>query len=130
MPYPRRRFIAATLALILFPCLSKAQEEDESAGKPMRDMSPEERRAAFEVMSEEEKEALREKRRAAMEKRRAEWQAMSPEERQAKREEMRERMRNMTPEERAAIRERMKRARMHATKPDEPEQKPVDPGSQ
>lgn len=126
MPIPRRTIVAATLAVILYPWLSRAQEHDDAETKSMRDMTPEERRAAWDALSEEEKQALREKRQAAIEKRRAEWEAMTPEQRKAKREEMRERMRNMTPEERAAIRERRQRAAKHKGNPGEPDQPPRD----
>lgn len=126
MPIPRRTIVTATLAIILFPWLSTAQEDNDSESKSMRDMTPEERQAAWDALSEEEKQALRDKRQAAMEKRRAEWEAMTPEERKAKREEMRERMRNMTPEERAAIRERRQRASKHKRQPGEPDQPPRD----
>lgn len=126
MPIPRRTIVAATLAAILYPWLSSAQEDDDAESKSLRDMTPEERRAAWDAMSEEEKQAITDKRQAAMEKRRAEWEAMTPEERKAKREEMRERMRNMTPEERAAIRERRQRAAQRKRKPGESDRPPRD----
>ena len=52
--------------------------------KDLKDMTPAERRAHMESLSDEERQALREKRKARMEQRRAEWEAMTPEEREAK----------------------------------------------
>jgi len=119
---------ALLFGFFFLPLDSLAQEAevdtDQAATKPLRDMTPEERRAAIDAMSDEEREAFRAKNRAAMEKRRAQWQALTPEERQAKRKEAQERRDAMTPEEREAMRQRRE-----ATKRRQQEQKkktPVD----
>jgi len=104
-----KALLASILALLLVAAVSMAQEGAESAPESLHDMTPEQRRAAFEAMTEAEKQAARQKQRAAREKRRAEWQAMTPEERQAAREEMRARIEAMTPEQREAMRERRQR---------------------
>jgi hypothetical protein len=100
---------ATLLAFFFLPLESLAQESQAEtnleAAKPLRDMTLEERRAAIDAMSDEERATLREKNRAAMEKRRAEWKAMTPEERRAKKVEMQERRDAMTPEEREAMRQ-------------------------
>ena len=124
---------AMVLAFFLLPSDSLAQESkvetNQEAVKPLRDMTPEERRAAIDAMSDEEREAFREKNRAAMEIRRAEWQAMTPEERQAKRQEMQERREAMTPQEREAMRQRREAAKQRQQeqknkRPDDAEQDP------
>ena len=77
------------IALVLVSSVSLAQEESESAAEAapqtMRGMSAEERRAAFELLSDEEKQAVRKRRREVREKQRAEWQAMTPTTREPKR---------------------------------------------
>ena len=124
---------AMALAFFLLPSDSLAQEStvetNQEAAKPLRDMTPEERRAAIDAMSDEEREAFREKNRAAMEIRRAEWQALTPKERQAKRQEMQERRDAMTPQEREAMRQRREAAKQRQQeqknkRPDEAEQDP------
>jgi len=105
---------ALLLALIPASQILRAEESkadtNQEATKPLREMTPEERRAAIDAMTDEEREAFREKNRAAMEKRRAEWQAMTPEERQAKRKELQELRDAMTPGEREAMRQRREEA--------------------
>jgi hypothetical protein len=104
----------AALALVVMPIpVYSAEEGDAVAAEESARMTPEERRAAWEALSDEEKQAIREKNRARREQKRAEWQAMTPEEREAKREEMRQRMESMTPEQREAMRKRMERRRRH-----------------
>jgi hypothetical protein len=99
-----------TLSIVLLPFAAFAQESDQGASSADRpEMTREERRAAWESLSEEEKQAKREEMRARREKARAEWEAMTPEERDAKRAEMKAKWDAMTPEQRAAIKER----RMH-----------------
>jgi TRAP-type C4-dicarboxylate transport system substrate-binding protein len=71
----------------------------------MRGMSPEERRAAYEALSDEDKQIVRKRQRAARDQQRAEWEAMTPEEREVRREEMRARVAKLTPEQREAARE-------------------------
>ena len=124
---------AMVLAFFLLPSDSLAQEStaetNQEAAKPLRDMTPEERRAAIDAMSDEEREAFREKNRAAMEIRRAEWQALTPKERQAKRQEMQERRDAMTPQEREAMRQRREAAKQRQQeqknkRPDDAEQDP------
>jgi len=108
------------LAFLLSPLDTLAQDAEVGAvqetTKKMRDVTPEERRAIIEAMSDEEREAFRQKTRAAMKKRRAEWKAMTPEERQAKRTEAQERLDAMSPEEREAMRERREAAKQRQQK--------------
>lgn len=116
--------ITSLLSLTLLPFAAQAHETDEGASTEKRpEMTREERRAAWESMSEEEKQAKREQMRAKREQRRAEWEAMTPEEREAKREEMRKRMESMTPEEREAMKQRRKRYGHHGKRKDHGEQK-------
>ena len=68
-------------------------------------------RAAYESMSEEERQAARESMRLKRSQMRERWDAMSPEEREAKRADMRQRRESMTPEEREAMRERRQEMR-------------------
>jgi hypothetical protein len=53
------------LAFFLLPSESLTQESkaetNQEAAKPLRDMTPEERRAAIDAMSDEEREAFRKK---------------------------------------------------------------------
>lgn len=104
---------AAMSALVLVSPVALTQEESASAveaGPPsMRDMSVEERQAAYAALSEEEQQAVRKRQRAAREKQRAEWQKMTPEEREVRREELRAQLEQLTPEQRKAIRERRER---------------------
>jgi len=95
------------LSLALLPHSAQSQESDEGATPEQRpEMTREERRAAWEKLSEEEKQAKREQMRARREQMRAKWESMTPEEREAKRAEMRKRMESMTPEQREAMRQR------------------------
>ena len=94
-------FLGATQAL--------AQEEQaapaaESGPPLMRGMSLEEQQAAFEALSEEDKQIVRKRRRDARDKQRAEWEAMTPEEREVRREEVRARAADLTPEQKEAAR--------------------------
>lgn len=66
-------------------------------------MSAEERRAAYELMGEEERAAFRELMRNH-------YESLSPEEREAAKQKARERFENMTPEEREAARARAQEA--------------------
>ena len=103
------------IACFQLPQAASAQESktdtNQEATKPLRDMTPEERRVVIDAMSDEERAALRAKNRAAMDKRRAEWQALTPEERQVKRKELQERRDVMSPEEREAMRQRREAAK-------------------
>jgi hypothetical protein len=74
-------------------------------------MSREERRAAWEGKSEEEKQAIRDRRQASREQKRAVWEALTPEEREAKRAEMRKKFDAMTPEQQEALKNKR---RQHA----------------
>ncbi len=95
----RGKFVALSIALLL-PLAVSAQSFDD-----IKEMSPEdrrayieglsdedrsalreERRAKFDSMSDEERQAMREKRRAGSDERRARWESMSDEERTAARE--------------------------------------------
>lgn len=113
MHHPFRTIFAAILALILAAPLSLAQEEAEpavGAGPPnMRDMSPEERQAAYAALSDEDKQIVQRRMRESRKQQRAEWESMSPAERKAKREEMQARIAELTPEQRAEMQERRKR---------------------
>lgn len=110
--------VLAALALVVMPMpVYSAEEGEADAAEKRAHMTPEERRAAWETLSDEEKQAIREKMRDRREQRRAEWEAMTPEEREAKREEMRKRMESMTPEQREAMRKRMERRRRHQPQP-------------
>lgn len=102
-----RFLLAFLLSLTLLPFSAYSGESEPGAEPEKRhEMTREERRAAWEGLSEEEKQAKREQLRAKREQRRAEWEAMTPEERDAKREERRKRMESMTPEEREAMKQR------------------------
>ena len=120
MPTLNKAILVSMLAVILLPSVSMAQDEYESGPvsgpESMRGMTVEERRAAYEALSEEEKQVVRKRRRAAREKMRAELQAMTPEERDAKRAEMRAREEELTPEQRAAIQKRRERNKNAALK--------------
>ena len=98
---------ALSLCLVPFPVISQERDQGASSVEHGR-MTPAERRAAWESLSEEEKQAKREEMRAKRELRRAEWQAMTPEEREAKRAEMRKKWDAMTPEQREAMKQRRK----------------------
>lgn len=112
-----RILAVSALSLSLFPFAGLAQESDDGASSEKRpDMTREERRAAWENLSEEEKQAKREEWRAKREQRRAEWEAMTPEEREAKRAEMRQRLESMTPEQREAMKEKRKQRHQGAGK--------------
>ena len=92
------------LSLALLPFVAHADENEDGASPVNRpEMTREERRAAWENLSEEEKQAKREQMRARRDQRRAEWDALTPEERDAKRAEMKKRMESMTPEQREAM---------------------------
>ena len=109
-----RFVIASLLSLSLLPFAASSAEDDEGAAPDKRpEMTREDRRAAWESLSGEEKQAKREQMRAKREQRRAEWEAMTPEQREAKREEMRKRMESMTPEQREAMKQRRKRQAEH-----------------
>ncbi len=95
------------LSLALLPFVAHADENEDGASPENRpEMTREERRAAWENLSEEEKQAKREQMRARRDQRRAEWDALTPEERDAKRAEMKKRMESMTPEQREAMKKR------------------------
>ena len=94
--------------------LSDEVEDDE-----LSEMTREERREAWEDMSEEEHNAIREQMRERARVRREEYEAMTPEERAARREEMRERFEGMSPEERQAMRERFRARGPRGRKPPE-----------
>ena len=112
-----RILAASAVCLSLLPLAVFSQESDQGAASEQgRDMTREERRAAWESLSEEEKQAKRQELRAKREQRRAEWEAMTPEEREAKREvrraEMRAKWEAMTPEQREAAK-KMRKQRRH-----------------
>jgi Spy/CpxP family protein refolding chaperone len=104
---PARMLVVSMLSLAVLPFAAYSEQSDEGASPERRtEMTLEERRAAWENLSEEEKQAKREQMRARRDQRRAEWEAMTPEEREAKRAERRRRMESMTPEQREAMRKR------------------------
>ena len=81
----------------------------ESMSQEERRALMEERRAEFEAMTPEEQEAARREHRAMREERRARFESLSPEEKQAIREQRRARWEAMTPEQRADARQHMQR---------------------
>lgn len=82
--------LALLAATLLLPVAASGQSVSD-----IKTLTPEERRAYFESLSEEERQAVREQwraeRKAHREQRRAEWEALSEEGREAKRAEFRER---------------------------------------
>jgi len=106
---PIKILAALALCVSLLPLAVYSQENDEGAASEQgREMTREEHRAAWESLSEEEKQAKREERRAKRELRRAQWETMTPEERDVKRAEMRAKREAMTPEQREAMKKRRK----------------------
>ena len=122
--HPYRRAIVAISLTVLLPLAASAQSLSD-----LKEMSPEDRRAAYENLSDEERTAIRDQRRAeydsmseeerqAVREKRAgqrdkRWDSMSEEEREAarqkrevRREENRQRWESLSEEERAAIREK------------------------
>ncbi len=109
MKNPVRILTVSILSLTLLPFVAHADENEDGASRQNRpEMSREDRRAAWENLSEEEKQAKRANMQAKRDQRRAEWDAMTPEERDAKRAERKKRMESMTPEQREAMRIRRK----------------------
>ena len=113
MHYPIRTILVAILALILAAPLTLAQEQAEAAavaGPPnMRDMSPDERQAAYAALSDEDKQIIQRRMREARQKQRAEWESMTPAERKARRAESQAEMAKLTPEQRTEMREQRQR---------------------
>lgn len=102
-----RILITSMLSAMLLPQTAISQESDQGAAPGKRDeMTREERRAAWEGMSEEEKQAIRDRMRTNREQKRAEWEALTPEEREAKRAEMRKKFDAMTPEQQEALKKK------------------------
>lgn len=102
-----KMLITSILSLMLLPIAVVSEESDQGASSEQRsEMTPEERRAAWASLSEEEKQAKREQMRAKREQKRAEWEALTPEQRDAKRAEMREKWESMTPGQREAMKQR------------------------
>lgn len=94
------RLIPAMTALaLLLPATGATQTIDDLQG-----LSPEDRRAYVQSLSEEERKALAEQRRER-------WQSMSEEEREAAREQRRERWESLSDEEKAAMREQRREKR-------------------
>lgn len=117
MKNPVRILAVSMLSLALLPFVVHSGESDDGASPGKRpEMMREERRAAWDSLSEEEKQVKREKMRAKREQRRAEWEALPPEEREAKREEMRRRMEAMSPEEREAMKQRRQQRGIYGDK--------------
>jgi hypothetical protein len=104
---PSRILLVSMLSLALLPFAAYAGENDDGATSAKRpEMTREERRAAWEKLSDEEKEVKREQMRARREEMRARWENATPEEREEMRAEIRKRMESMTPEQREAMRKR------------------------
>ena len=82
------RNIVVSLTLLFAACAAIAETPDPA------DMSAEERRAAYESMTDEEREEFRQKMRDH-------YDSMTPEEQAAAKQKARERFENMTPEVRA-----------------------------
>ena len=98
---------ASLLSLMLLPFAANSEDNEQGASSKQRtEMAREERRAAWDGLSEEEKQAKREQMRAKREQKRAEWESMTPEQREAKRAEMREKWDSMTPEQQEAMKQR------------------------
>ena len=75
----------STVSLALMPLSAFSQDSDDGAAPEKRPkMSQEERRAAWDNLSDEEKQAKREQMQARREDMRARWESMTPEERAAK----------------------------------------------
>jgi Spy/CpxP family protein refolding chaperone len=99
--------VISMLSLALIPLGASSQDSDEGVAPDKRpEMTNEERRAAWDNLSDEEKQARREQVRSRREEMRAKWESMTPEEREAKRAERQKRMESMTPEQREAMQQR------------------------
>ncbi len=99
--------VISMLSLALIPLGASSQDSDEGAMPDKRpEMTNEERRAAWDNLSDEEKQARREQMRSRREEMRAKWESMTPEEREAKRVERQKRIDSMTPEQREAMQQR------------------------
>ncbi len=106
---PVRILAVSILSLALLPFVANADENKVGASRENHpEMTREERRAAWDNLSDEEKQAKREQKRAKRDQMRAEWDAMTPEERDARRAERKKRMESMTPEQREAMKKRHK----------------------
>ncbi len=104
---PVRILAVSIISLVLLPFIAHADENEDGASPENRpEMTREDRRAAWENLSDEEKQAKRAEMQAKRDQKRAEWDAMTPEERDAKRAERKKRMESMTPEQREAMKER------------------------
>ncbi len=102
-----RLLITSILSVMLLSQTAISQEVDQGAAPEKRDeMTREQRRAAWENMSEEEKQAIRAKMQSKRDQKRAEWDALTPEEREAKRAEMRKKFDAMTPEQQEALKKK------------------------
>ena len=100
-------FVISMLSLALIPLSASSQDSDEGATPDKRpEMTNEERRAAWDNLSDEEKQARREQMRSRREEMRAKWETMTPEERAAMRAERQKRIDSMTPEQREAMQQR------------------------
>ena len=109
MKNPVRILAVSMMSLVLLPFIAHAGENEDGASPENRpEMTREDRRAAWENLSDEEKQAKREQKRAKRDQMRAEWDAMTPEERDARRAERKKRMESMTPEQREAMKKRHK----------------------
>ena len=107
MKNPVRILAVSIMSLILLPLIAHAHENEDGASPENRpEMTREDRRAAWDNLSDEEKQAKREQMQSRRDQRRAEWDAMTPEERDAKRAERKKRMESMTPEQRKAMKKR------------------------
>ncbi len=99
--------ITIMLSAMLLPQSAISQESDQGAAPGYRDeMTREQRRVAWEGMSEDEKQAIRDKMQSRRDRKRAEWEALTPEEREAKRAEMRKKFDAMTPEQQEALKKK------------------------
>jgi uncharacterized protein with NAD-binding domain and iron-sulfur cluster len=123
-----RRFVVSigfSLGLCWAVAGHSAQEdanlEAADGGPPlMRGMTPEERLAIWETLTDEEKAIVRKRRRAAREQQRAEWQAMTPEQREARLAEVRARAEQLTPQQREAARKFREQREQQARKRNHP----------
>ena len=105
------RIIVVAAGLAIFsPQLAMADDQSRvPTNEELRAMEPEQRRQVMEGLSAEERAALKARIAEARQERRAAYEAMSPEEKEAFRKERRERFDALPEDEKKAIKERQKK---------------------
>ena len=105
------RIIVVAAGLAIFsPQLAMADDQSRvPTNEELRAMEPEQRRQVMEGLSAEERAALKARIEEARQERRAAYEAMSPEEKEAFRKERRERFDALPEDEKKAIKERQKK---------------------